>query len=243
MKKFVILASQRTGSNMLVSTLRSHPDIDCHGELFRRKKKHFKGGVRVFAEIDPRYQEEEYLHQHWREFLDRVVEHAQEAGAGAVGFKIMMNQSERIRRALIEDRDWTKILLKRENVLAVYSSNKIAKSTGQGSAGKFAEVRTAKTEFVNGEFKRFLAKYEEGFESARQQLAASGQDYLDTSYREICSADGMRALIAYIGMDPDAAWEVSTQKRNPSQLLERFTNPDAVGRYLDRIGRSDWRVE
>ena len=228
---------------MLVSTLRSHADIECHGELFRKKKKHFKGGVRVFSQLDERFQQEEYLMEHWREFLELVIQHGKESGASAVGFKIMMNQSELVRGSLIEDESWTKILLKRENVLAVYSSNKIAKATGQGSAGKFAEVEKSQVAFEAGEFKRFCAKYEEGFDKVKRQLADCGQDYLDTQYSEICKPEGMKALIGYLGLDPEAGWEVSTQKRNPSQLLERFTNPTEVSRYLDKIGRPGWAVE
>jgi len=34
---FVILASQRTGSNMLVSLLDAYPGVRCHGELFRKR--------------------------------------------------------------------------------------------------------------------------------------------------------------------------------------------------------------
>jgi len=228
---------------MLVSTLRSHPDTECHGELFRKKKKHFRGGVRIFSEIDERFQQEDYLMRHWQEFLDTVIGHGREANATAVGFKLMMNQSEIVRSALIEDESWSKILLKRENVLAVYSSNKIAKTTGQGSAGKFAEVKKAQVVFEAGEFERFYHKYEEGYDKVRQQLADCGQDYLDTQYSEICKPEGMKALIRYLELDVEADWEVSTQKRNPSQLLERFTNPSVVTRFLDKISRRDWVVE
>ena len=49
--RLLLLAGARTGSSLLVSTLRKHPEILCHGEVFHEKdlrrdaKDGFDGGV------------------------------------------------------------------------------------------------------------------------------------------------------------------------------------------------------
>lgn len=35
-KKFIIITRSRTGSNLLISLLNNHPEIEAHGEIFRR---------------------------------------------------------------------------------------------------------------------------------------------------------------------------------------------------------------
>jgi len=243
MKKFVIICSQRTGSNMLTSTLQSHPDIECHGELFRRKKERLGRGVRIFAEIDPRFRQEAYLTEHWRELLDLVLQQARESGVQAVGFKLMTQQSEVVRNVLIEDDSWAKILLKRDNVLAVYSSDKIAKSRAKGSFLKFAGAKKPRIKFVADEFDRFHLNYEKRFEDVRRHLDECGQDYLDIRYSDICKPEGIKSVIRFLGLDPEANWEVISQKRNSSQLLERFSNPTEVARSMEQAGLQDWLVE
>ena len=240
-QRFVIIASQRTGSNMLVSALASHPEVHCHGELFRKNKKHFKGAVKVIASLDERFHDENFQTSHWREYLDAVVEASDDVTA--VGFKIMLNQHDDARHALISDNNYRKIFLKRENVLAVYSSNKVARETGQGTAGRFAEVRSAQVAFVPGEFENFMSKYEDRYQATEDELDNSGQTCLKTTYAAICKPEGTKDVLGFIGVDSSLPWGAKTKKRNSSMLVERFTNPDEVVGYLQQIGKSHWLQE
>ncbi len=239
--RFVIVASQRTGSNMLVSVLRTHPEIACYGELFRKNRKQFTGSVKVFEDIDKRFQVEEYRHKNWQQLLDAVVCVSNEAKF--VGFKLMVNQHPAARKALISDQAYKKILLERENVLAVYSSDKIARVTGQGSAGRFAEVKTARVEFDKLEFESFLQQYRARFLRAKKELEASGNSYLATTYARICTHRGLEEVMEFLGADKSSPWGILTKKRNPSDLLARFVNRADVEQYLRDTGLECWANE
>jgi len=239
--RFVIIAQQRTGSNMLVSALDSHPGVRCLGELFRMGKKPDKGVGFVVSMLDDIYHDESYQVKHWRDYLDAVVEAS--GHVDAVGFKIMLNQDRNVMQALVADSGYKKIFLNRENILSVYSSHKIAKETGQGAAGLSIQVKKAQIEFVPEEFEKFRARYQRRFKAAEKVLETSGQDYYKTTYTEITTAEGINGVLGYVGVDSKQGWKVGTQKRNSPILTERFSNPQAVEDYMREIGRSDWLRE
>lgn len=239
--RFVIVAHQRTGSNMLVSALDSHPGVRCHGELFRTNVKSYNGGLKVIALLDVAYHDDAYQEEHWKGFLDDVV--AASGRADAVGFKLMLNQSELVRNALIADPGYKKILLKRDNMLSVYSSHKIAKETGQGSARRTAEIKKARVLFDPKQFERFCKRYQKRYSDVENALEASGQEFFRTSYMEVIKPEVIRDILEYIGADRELEWEVGTKKRNSPVLTERFSNPEEVEQYLAGIDRLDWLRE
>jgi LPS sulfotransferase NodH len=239
--RFVIIAQQRTGSNMLVSALDSHPGVRCLGELFRMGKKPDRGVGLAISMLDEIYQDESYQVDHWRDYLDAVVETA--GPVAAVGFKIMLNQNRNVMQSLVEDPGYRKIFLNRENVLAVYSSHKIAKETGQGAAGLAMQVKKARVAFDPEEFEKFSARYLRHYHEAEQVLNDSGQDFYKTTYSYITTPQGIDAVLGYIGVDCKQGWNVGTQKRNSPVLTERFNNPQVVRDYMSGMGRLDWLQE
>lgn len=226
---------------MLVSTLRTHPDVICYGELFRKNKKRLKGSIKIISELDSHFQDEKIQQDRWRDFLDAVAVASE--NFEFVGFKLMVNQNSDVRRGLIDDPGYKKILLKRENGLAVYSSDKIARVTGQGSAGRFAKVKTAKVEFIPTDFESYLEKYEKRYITAEKELKESGCKYLRITYAALCRPDGIRKVLSFIGANRSLSWKTPTKKRNTSTILDRFTNKEQVSEYLLSTGRQNWSVE
>jgi hypothetical protein len=239
--RFVIIASHRTGSTMLVSALNSHARVQCYGEFFRKKNKPFKGVLKKVAMQDERYEDKEYQMSHWQDFLETVYQVSDPVDA--IGFKLMLSQHEEARHTLIADSQYRKILLKRENVLAVYSSNKIAKETGQGSAGQGDEVKTAQVMFIPEEFDKYCAKYEHMYQLAEDELHDRGQLFLKVTYADICKPEGIENVLGFIGVDKSLPWEPRTKKRNSPLLAERFSNPEEVIAYMENLGKSHWLQE
>lgn len=240
-RRFVLLASERTGSNMLVTALDSHPDMRCFGELLRRNATAAKGALRILPSIDPVFMDEAYRRSHVDDYLDAVF--ALAAGAERVGFKLMLQQHVRLRNALIADPAVAKVLLYRENGLAAYSSDRIARVTGQGTVGLKGTIKTARVPFKPAQFEAFQAQRAQQYAVTRKRLAASGQDWLEVEYLEIARPEGIARVVAFLGADPQAELEVRTQKRNPSDILARFTNPRKVERYLAEHGLERWAHE
>lgn len=235
---------QRTGSNMLVSALNSHPEICCHGELFRRIRRErslLKGALKVLKKIDPAFSDDEQRFTRPAEYIDAV--YALSGDSLTKGFKLMLLQHPEYCDTLIDDAAVRKIVLHRDNLLACYSSDRIAKVTGQGAAGRFAKVVTAKVPFKADQFERYIAKRRSAYDQVYRRLDAAGQTYLDVEYLDLVNGKGLSRVRDFLGVSPDHDLEVVTQKRNPSSLLDRFENPDVVDSYLRDHGLEHWRVE
>jgi len=241
MQNFVILSTPRTGSNMLVSAFSSHPEIHCFGELFRRQSKNSSYGLEVLQDISPEFSEENYRHAHAPEYIRAVFSTAK--GAGFVGFKLMLRQNIGVRNALILDKQFRKILLYRENILACFSSEKIAKVTGQGVAGRNVEVKTAKVAFDPERFQRYWERRKRLYSETRRLLQESGQDFYEIDYLTATAEASMAALVEFIGADSSVPCLPDTKKRNPANILDRFSDPDKVSAYLGSIDRDDWAYE
>ena len=95
-EKFVIITNQRSGSNLLVSMLNSHPEIKCFGELMRAtprwmKKKGYRGVLTVLEKVDEAYRSDAHRFAQPGEFIeavfDTVTNHFK-----LLGFKIHLKQ-------------------------------------------------------------------------------------------------------------------------------------------------------
>ncbi len=109
-RKFVIVTRARTGSNLLVSLLNSHPHVEAQGEVFREMK---------------RQSVESRLDQVFRRRPRRIK---------AVGFKMFYyhprdGDHAQVWQTLGEVQDLSVIHLKRRNVLRTLTSRKLAART------------------------------------------------------------------------------------------------------------------
>lgn len=245
--RFVVLSMPRTGSNMLVSLLDGHPAISCFGELMRKtpqwmREQGYRGALRNLEYVDPRFREDAVRFAEPRAFVDAVIA-ARAATAETVGCKLMLNQHPAYLAELVDDPCYAKILLHRANPLAVYSSGKIAKATGQGTARKGTVVKRAKVPFDKAEFQRFLSSHRRLYSDVRRRLAASGTAHLEVEYLDLIGGHAVPEIVAFLGADPAQALQPETIKRNPSDLLERFDNPDDVRAALKEMNAEEWTVE
>ncbi|MCF8069622.1 MAG: hypothetical protein K9L30_13645 [Desulfobacterales bacterium] len=240
---FVIIASQRTGSNMLVSALENHPHVRCHGELFRRENVKMSGALKILKLLTANFQSVEYRDTHYKEYLEAVNE---KDGKGFLfGFKLMFNQSEQAMNWLIQEPRIKKVLLFRENLLAMYASHQIAKATGQGAVRVGGEVRQAKVAFNPKHFKRFLKNHTKRYKEAKKQLKKRpASEWIEVGYPEICKIEKIAGVMEFLGVDANIApIIISTVKRNSNNIVERFINPDAVIEHLKTIDRMAWAEE
>jgi LPS sulfotransferase NodH len=245
-RRFVILTLQRSGSNMLRSLLNEHPEVTCFGELMRRtprrmRSQGYRGALRVLEHVDQKYQTDSVRFGHPRGFVDEVM--TKLATTPIVGFKLMLNQHPKFMSELIGDPTYAKILLYRANHLASFSSEKIARATGQGAARTGMDVKSAKVRFRKGEFRRFLKAREEQFEDVRRQLAAAGGGHFEIEYLELVEGDGVVRILDFLGAECACEIKPRTIRRNPRDLLKRFDNPDDVLKELASMGAERWTTE
>lgn len=128
--KFLVVCAERTGSNVLLGLLGSHPDCFVAGELFNPRL--------IAADRVPGVPEsdEAELASLRRsdpvQFIDRVFGEAVRQGHGAIGFKFMYNHADlstAARDYLASDESIRVIHLKRRNLLRRFLSDRRAQST------------------------------------------------------------------------------------------------------------------
>lgn len=129
MVKFIILATQRTGSSFLGTSLDSHPEVTCCEELFMPRNRN---------EITYRsYRQSSWIHRFTHllsqqrlvhAYLDHVASSAK-PGASAWGFNLMYNQAIKYPATLSWCRrnDVRIIHLLRRNLLKVLTSREVAR--------------------------------------------------------------------------------------------------------------------
>ncbi len=143
MTKFLILTNARSGSNMLVSALKHHPNAVCYSELINREilwgySELDAWGIRpdmASLLVDPSLI---WLRNNVPgDFLDVVYNHRYKADTHAVGFKLFFSQGENIDNpaelwsALAADRSIKILWLRRRDFISQYYSFKKAEQTGE----------------------------------------------------------------------------------------------------------------
>ncbi|MEM1209968.1 MAG: sulfotransferase [Planctomycetota bacterium] len=245
---FVILTEQRSGSTMLVHILREHPAVRCFGELLRKTPKWmllkgYKGQLRILEELDPKWRKDRHRLAHPEAFRD--VAYATDPGYDWYGFKLHLDQHDGYLARAVARPEERLILLRRENLLAQFSSELIAKATGQGSANTSNAdgVKKARVPFRPGDFDKHVRQSNKRWDGLQRAIRDAGRDSVYLTYLDATAGDGVSRTLDYLGLDPVAGLSSNTVKRNPSRIVDRFTNADAVLAHLDKIGRPEWAEE
>jgi hypothetical protein len=240
-QRFVIFAHTRTGSYHLVSLLDSHPQIDCHGELLQRDppvERRPSGHLSIIGQMEDRYHSFEYRRLHYEGFLEDVFKHSDRI----VGFKLIAGQHDPAMVYCIMEPTIKVIYLYRDNLLAAYSSEQIAKKTGQNLVKINWMLKRAKVVFDAKVFEGRRRARESRHKLYMELLKRSGSDYLILEYNELARRKTQNDILAFLSA-PSAELKSSYQKRNTDDIVARYSNPDEVRSHLLEIGRPDWAME
>ena len=134
-KQFVIISFQRCGSTFLTSSLNSHSDVCCAGELFVRDTiSFFDNEYAIKREFLDQNQEHKNRIACPENYIKSAMQNCRFEGS-MFGFKLMHNQGREVRKIIL-DLGFSPIVLLRSNLLAVYSSEKLAKLKKSGHLKK-----------------------------------------------------------------------------------------------------------
>lgn len=144
--KFVILGTQRTGTTLIRTSLDSHPDVQCSGEVFNLGRRPYRADdgfwkystSSVFQRIRSRLNPQAVT----SEYLQNLFNHPDYS---AIGFKFMLSHS--IARPyifqMLKQHNAKAILVIRRNALKTLISRKIAASSGVYHVSKTLGARSA----------------------------------------------------------------------------------------------------
>lgn len=237
---FVIVSNARSGTSLVTSTLRFHPEVYCHGEIFHPKiEVHLLPEARERIDVSRRESDPTGFA---REVLGFAVD-----GHRVVGFKMWRPQAPEACDDLLADGGVRKIILERVNRLASYSSAGLARKTGVWNVGPTPDpevlqrARSASVRFDGAAFRQHVDRQDQLFAYYRSH--AKGP-VLNILYTDLVKPDGMRPILSFLGVR-DGAIEKKKSQLHSSNILERFDSSSRpeIMRTLDMIGHPDWAVE
>lgn len=234
-----ILTTQRSGSTFFEQCLRSHPDIECAGEILNGQPDHpvppFRGPLRKIRKALRIARTGAWMPGRWIDGFYR-------RGTAKVRcFKAMYDQLERpfAMRYLVGQEDIRVIHLRRHNLLKVHVSTLLMNK-------RFQLQATAPTEaiwiHVNPEHAieamRRARRYYESFDLAFERhprLQVSYERLFDGKYLE---PDTCRRVCDFLGV-PQFRMESELMKLNPESLRDMVTNYDELARALSATEFAD----
>lgn len=237
--KLVILSMPRSGSGFLYTMLNSHPDIVVHGELFKpRNIGALSGKLKREKRKNIDWLNFEYREKFPVDFMEKAIFYDEKVKYS--GFKIFFPQNEEILRHVIKEGEYRKIVLRRDNVLATYSSARTAQASGQGKVRKGDKINRVKIDFSISDFELFRARREKYFNWAYKLLEEADADFFDIEYTELIGSNKFQEIMKFLGVNNEIELESEVVKRNPSNIIERFNNKKDVINYMEQIGKYEW---
>lgn len=235
--KFVLLSLARSGTTAFMSTLANHPGAYVHAAPFARK-------------LEPRlrYRDDAFLAAHHEDdresdpiaYVERVLDFSPDRKT--VGFKMWLGQQKEACHHLMADTSVRKIILERKNLLAAYSSIKLAQIGGvwHSKSAKDKGATRPVLDFDADDFLDTVRKRTRVF--AKYRNVSQGR-VLDLGFSNLIS-EGIPRTVEFLGLPPYQL-DAALQKVNTSDILSRF-NPethDEILRVLDEIGHPEWVQE
>lgn len=176
--RFIIHSHPRSGSTMVLTMLGSHPNVFIIGEPFGQDKRlwDFFKGKRYLREFQP------------IRFLKMILQNGVRDDIHALGFKLFPEQLrnpryKKVPTYLSKSGDVKIIFLKRKNLLAQYTSFKIAQLSSSWNIKDEASRPSLKIGIDRTEFFKFLEDIDR--EDRETELRFSEHDVLNVFYEEI----------------------------------------------------------
>jgi LPS sulfotransferase NodH len=251
MTKFVLFATQRSGSTWVVDMLNSSNDILAYSELFLHDGKgvptwgakdmifwsHFVAGQRVNSDA---MSDEDLLGR----YLDRVFE--PRPGITAVGFKLMYGQESAALWKYARDHDVMVVHLIRSNLLDVVLSVRAAETRDLYHASATEHVGEIAITLSPTELPTELHRREMELERAKAKLTAARVRHYEALYEDLVT-DSKRfdQLLTVLGARPGGASLTSSLQKllslDHKRLIRNFDEIEASlkGTRYHRLLRTD----
>ena len=243
MKRFVILASERTGSTMLCQSLDMQQKVRCFGELFNRVETAPTWLKRDYdAGLNKQYLGSAYRRKHWNQFIQELSE-PYLSDYRWFGFKLMLTQHNDVLNGIMNDSDWEIVRLYRKNLLAVYGASKVAKATGQAHVLRGQTKLTARVKFDPQEFAQYIDNYRKVSDRVTEQLFDCGRSFMTIEYLDFSGNQAIAKTFRYLGLKMPTRFTPPLEKRHGWNILERFENPLDVEQFLNQRNLQDWAEE
>ena len=225
-----ILATMRTGSNLLQSYINASKGVVCLGELFNPG---FVGvnrpdvGSQKFAGFSREDVQERNRSK--EAFFDRVHESAQ---PDVLVFRMFDGHDNAILEKILKNKRCRKVVLTRD-YLESYISLEIARETKQWLLKDVASRRTAKVTFDPVSYEKYARGLNAYYSYIEKSLVISKSQSLRIDYSELGSLEAINKLLEFIR--PGLSLEALPEKlirQNPAKLKDKVSNYQEMMDYM-----------
>ncbi len=231
-KKFALISIPRTGSNMLVGALDTHPEIVCHYELFHVDEIYYSS---VYGDDWIKDFNKQIRDQYPKAFLDYIYQNSFKPETKAIGFKIFQDQNNEFLKEIVYDDSIEKVILQRNNYLLARVSQLEAERSGiydiTEDAAKKGLKPTSKKVYLDIErFFYYENRKRRYFEDVERVAKERNQRLLKLDYETLLLRENMLRLLDFLEVDPNPdLLHIAFKKQNFRKLSERIANyPEVV---------------
>lgn len=229
--RFVILTEARSGSSLLVSMLRAHPNVVCHGEAFHKRN------VAVLPPLDqttPAVRDADP-----DAFAERLFASGDaQPDCRAVGFKLFYYHNPGLLYRLMRGRQVRFILLRRDDRLAQYASRQISlrsrrwQLTANGQEGENRRPSPKIRYRLFGHLAHLVFTVT-CYRISLWLLRRQSVPVLVVPFETFTEAlpDWSGRIQRFLDL-PEIETPPGTERQNPKDVFSRFENPDAARRGL-----------
>ena len=231
-QKFIVFGHQRSGSNMIINTLREHPHIVAFRELFVRSRISFYVDGYDNHSIKLLYLRNKYP----IDFLERYIFSSYRKDIKAVGFKLFPDQLNTnnfrcLWQWIKHKQDIKIILLTRHNLLAAYTSLLIARKTEKFGIKNVSE-RTNATVAIDPE--KCIAEFQKRKKYNKMiRECVKHHEVMEVTYENLIAdlSARFRQLQEFLTVDVQEL-QVSTVQQNVRPLSQIITNYNELRQHL-----------
>lgn len=235
--KFVLLASQRTGSNLLNSILNQYDGITMHGEAFNGAfvglREDYHDTLKIKRE-DIAARDKDPLG-----FMERLYSKTE---ADAVGFHMFPEHSPSVLKTLLEDPNVKKIGLRRSvfpsyvSLLEAQASNVWRVSNDGSKARKGVKEPVV---FEPAKFEKYHAKLNAFWKTIIDTMNNTNQEFFPIFYAKIKDVETTNKLVEFIGLEGNKKrLDEQLKKQSYSSLEKRVANYSELEAYAKEKGLS-----
>lgn len=215
-EKFIVIASGRTGSNLLISYLNSHPNIEAEGELFRDMEG------RSCKEV-------------WDDLYSNKPKSIKMAGCKIFYYHPFHTEDKSVWDYILNDKSIKIIHLTRENKLRTYLSLEIANKTDMWSRKKNKNISLNKKQ-VEINFDEFLDRLNiiEQYENETRSKFKD-HSFLEISYEQLVNnkKDTMKSVFGLLDIE-ESEIKSNYKKQNKEKVSDLILNYSEFMKKLEK---------
>jgi hypothetical protein len=249
---FCIFSSPGAGGSLLVEELDAQPDVVCHGEVFHHKRLPLAMNLKLLLQRD---YDSKRQHDPDGFLADlRRVSRSVHPQMRLMGFKVSPPNGDRLWRRCAAAVALRKILVQRPNKLAQYADALRGQGRASGATAGTIHLGGGKEvqrpHFDAQAFERWLVQLQ-GHEAALIGDGSTTSHLIIVTHEELLRGDSKRERLLHIGataVDTQTAktamaMAIARAPRPPTEVAERFADPQAVEMALRERGSEHWLHE